>query len=183
MQLLRVLLSATLLVAPSLALQQAEGGITCSIKHSIHEFNNALSITHPQERLKDPNQAILWLAQSVRRWWLPSTRASWTPPMSRFHHSHSIQRTSSRSKRLFLEDYLKKPSVILFQAVADFLGQVTRAWEKDRGVLIKEQVCSYLGGQLENYCIEFLAEYTDDIIDMLVNIFETFFCSAKEYFY
>ena len=30
------------------------------------------------------------------------------------------------------------------------------------------QVCSYLGGQLENYCIEFLAEYTDDIIDMLV---------------
>ena len=31
-----------------------------------------------------------------------------------------------------------------------------------------KQVCSYLGGQLENYCIEFLAEYTDDIIDMLV---------------
>ena len=66
--------------------------------------------------------------------------------------------------------------------MADFLGQVTRAWEKDRGVLIKEQVCSYLGGQLENYCIEFLAEYTDDIIDMLVNIFEIFFCSAKKIF-
>ena len=32
----------------------------------------------------------------------------------------------------------------------------------------KASVCSYLGGQLENYCIEFLAEYTDDIIDMLV---------------
>ena len=32
-----------------------------------------------------------------------------------------------------------------------------------------KQVCSYLGGQLENYCIEFLAEYTDDIIDQLVN--------------
>ena len=76
----------------------------------------------------------------------------------------------------------KKQSGILFQAVADFLGQVTRAWEKDRGVLIKEQVCSYLGGQLENYCIEFLAEYTDDIIDMLVNIFEIFFCSAKKIF-
>ena len=35
-------------------------------------------------------------------------------------------------------------------------------------VLGMNQVCSYLGGQLENYCIEFLAEYTDDIIDMLV---------------
>ena len=35
MQLLRVLLSATLLVAPTLAIQQAEGGITCSIKHCL----------------------------------------------------------------------------------------------------------------------------------------------------
>ena len=35
-------------------------------------------------------------------------------------------------------------------------------------LLVFNQVCSYLGGQLENYCIEFLAEYTDDIIDMLV---------------
>merc|ERR1711936_528185 len=41
------------------------------------------------------------------------------------------------------------------QAIADFLGQV----------------CRYLGGQLETYCIEFLAEYTDDIIDQLVNEF------------
>merc|ERR1719228_1502017 len=39
------------------------------------------------------------------------------------------------------------------QAVADFLSQV----------------CAYLGGQWETICIEFLGEYTDDIIDMLVN--------------
>ena len=53
-----------------------------------------------------------------------------------------------------------------FQAIADYLGQVERRIIST--LLVFNQVCSYLGGQLENYCIEFLAEYTDDIIDMLV---------------
>ena len=66
--------------------------------------------------------------------------------------------------------------------MADFLGQVTRAWEKDREIFIKVQVCSYLGGQLENYCIEFLAEYTDDIIDMLVNILKYSSAEPKNIF-
>merc|ERR1712037_323660 len=41
------------------------------------------------------------------------------------------------------------------QAVADFLLQV----------------CSYVGDNLESICNEFLAEYTDDIIDQLVDKF------------
>merc|ERR1712059_123233 len=49
-----------------------------------------------------------------------------------------------------LDETLVEPSNE--QAVADFLGQV----------------CKYLGGQLETICIEFVGEYTDDIIDMLV---------------
>ena len=42
-----------------------------------------------------------------------------------------------------------------FQAVADFLAQI----------------CSYVGPNLESICLEFINEYTDDIIDQLVNNF------------
>ena len=44
---------------------------------------------------------------------------------------------------------------VIFQAVADFLLQV----------------CSYVGDNLESICDEFIAEYTDDIIDQLVDKF------------
>ena len=44
---------------------------------------------------------------------------------------------------------------MIFQAVADFLLQV----------------CSYVGDNLESICDEFIAEYTDDIIDQLVDKF------------
>ena len=54
MQLLRVLLSATVLVAPTLAIQQAEGGITCSIKHcllgEIYPRIQQCSIDHSSSR-------------------------------------------------------------------------------------------------------------------------------------
>ena len=54
MQLLRVLLSATVLGAPTLAIQQAEGGITCSIKHclpgQIYPRIQQCSIDHSSSR-------------------------------------------------------------------------------------------------------------------------------------
>ena len=43
--------------------------------------------------------------------------------------------------------------ISLMQAVADFLAQI----------------CNYVGPNLEPICLEFLTEYTDDIIDALVN--------------
>ena len=41
----------------------------------------------------------------------------------------------------------------VMQAVADFLAQI----------------CNYVGPNLEPICLEFITEYTDDIIDALVN--------------
>merc|ERR1712243_14945 len=31
------------------------------------------------------------------------------------------------------------------------------------------QICNYVGQNLETWCLEFITEYTDDIIDQLVN--------------
>ena len=31
------------------------------------------------------------------------------------------------------------------------------------------QICNYVGPNLESICLEFIQEYTDDIIDQLVN--------------
>ena len=43
--------------------------------------------------------------------------------------------------------------LVIIQAVADFLLQI----------------CKHVGDNLESICNEFLAEYTDDIIDQLVD--------------
>ena len=33
------------------------------------------------------------------------------------------------------------------------------------------QVCNYVGASLESFCLEFVTEYTDDIIDQIVDNF------------
>ena len=44
-------------------------------------------------------------------------------------------------------------NIYKLQAVADFLAQI----------------CNYVGPNLESICLEFVSEYTDDIIDQLVH--------------
>ena len=48
---------------------------------------------------------------------------------------------------------LTRTVIYTLQAIADFLAQI----------------CNYVGATLEPICLEFLGEYTDDIIDALVN--------------